>query len=965
MMTHNLVPHTPAETIVRLDDVQPGQFWTMVRDEHGEPIEQPLTLLVTEARVVDGTLHTVVVHDHPTRQNWRGDQTIRFLASDFFDQFERADNADAIREQEMAAVMTRLTGYQLELANANVQASPAQQLQLGLQSQLQTDLNSIDSLPTVAQTQAVHTQLDNLRARVEESKSKVTAVVAKISSDTELLTRFMQEKSTAVLSGISSTIALANDLTKSLNSFNIFNGTDVDVKVLREGKRAQASDRITLYRDMHYMDEELVIFRDIHGGADFSSWSDFRDALHDDSFLNHILPTPKCVILLRVRREDRIYYSSGNPIADAFANDQLNQQNRLQFLLIRNGENVQAVWSELSSQSLTGLFPAQNEDFSFRGVNSSEINFRDLAYTDSRKAHDDSANTYKRALLLLYGLQVRENMLGPFDGPTNFLDLQFQLDHFHFIDLSQTFDSNIPCFSTWLEEHNKNIGKGSTVLLNLNLFWNSAHVPGAFSYSDYHSEYRQIWKPECASWLALKLEGSGAKLGAKVRGIYDGWKYEARDKERSLSFFWHRQPTKYVSRSNDYSYEPRERRANHMLLDGVDPELLERMFYARFNRVEYLKNYDLLRAALAYTKREYERVKDDIAVVLPLLTQGTDAERRANAFKLVQRWYQSNKGCVDVKSRNFIMLRDSIEGSLLKLVKTLPDQDRLKVVTQRSNGQAFAYYHLADDVPELGQNLIGGQSKLTPQAATILSPTGDERIVWQASDANKWIWRPYTDSDSDYMSMINYTGERLLPQHYNPDAWGALNQDYVGHLRKLLDDFQSELKSQPARDLFVKDIVRYCFHSNKRHLTFPFWSAPLGGIQLTHKYPIWTGKKNLPNESWVTVYAQIDVVCWLAQYFPDAIETLDKKIRPRMVDPTKAHATNRVKNLDLLTLSFKPLKRHSPSKPVALTFTDRNEWIKIESLTDFQSYILSDNLQLTQLHSQLGLHEPSSKETRP
>ncbi len=99
--------------------IEPGSWWRLVDQSH-DLASRPapphgLILMVSEARVVDGVVHTVVLHQHPL---WMGNYRYnepKLLAREFLDAFVPEPEGEALREAEIAAVMGRVNAISDEM----------------------------------------------------------------------------------------------------------------------------------------------------------------------------------------------------------------------------------------------------------------------------------------------------------------------------------------------------------------------------------------------------------------------------------------------------------------------------------------------------------------------------------------------------------------------------------------------------------------------------------------------------------------------------------------------------------------------------------------------------------------------------------------------------------------------------------------------------------------------------------
>ena len=135
---------------------------------------------------------------------------------------------------------------------------------------------------------------------------------------------------------------------KMIYIIETYMGIHEEVIQLQEGQKAPEKEPLTLYQQVLYMDEEIGVWE--NDGIDFKDIEKF-----DKWVCNHIdkfLYKPKSVCVFQVRRNPKDY---GHHLVNIF----LNQENFRTYFLIRNGENIYRIWSDVHISSR--LFPAKDE----------------------------------------------------------------------------------------------------------------------------------------------------------------------------------------------------------------------------------------------------------------------------------------------------------------------------------------------------------------------------------------------------------------------------------------------------------------------------------------------------------------------------------------------------------------------------------------------------------------------------
>lgn len=598
------------EQLERLADLAAGQYWRAIADlpavkrsyarssggktvtDGRNPLAGGTVLLVQSLRHVDGHLHTVILAPHPLETD--GAER-RFLAADFFELFERESDPAAVRRREINALEAKIAGLQNELVEGP-KDQPA--------------ITPPPSIPSVGQLVAAAPRAEALKKNaqilVEISKARaewVQGKVAVLAADTATLARFHQEQAAAALAAVEDTLRYADHVASGVKTLGLYTGDGVEVVELCSGAPAPASEPLTLYQRKLYMDEEWLVHLK-SGGADYEDLPAFGRALQEDrSLLERILPAPRSAVIMQYRRNAKAYFSKkggelGDVIARSLADVEKNKPNFETFLLVRNGERVHQVWSELSTQDAQRLFPTKLEverifrrGGSFRGLDATRITIADLDFTDALEEHQKAALFYKRLLILIWGLNDRLELFGEFYDRTrwnSWLSADFQASRFRFVtDDEDALVEIRPAFHEWAKQMNAHLQAGSRVVVRWDAAMDPITAPGATSWMKNFGGRTVAfrYKPNEAFGFAV-VRAKGTDLVTDVRCRYDGWREVARteiDAQVTLN--------RYVGKAgyNDS--------LDVLCLDAVKAADIDWYLNSRGERCSYLAYVDLFIAA--------------------------------------------------------------------------------------------------------------------------------------------------------------------------------------------------------------------------------------------------------------------------------------------------------------------------------------------------------------------------------
>lgn len=286
------------------------------------------------------------------------------------------------------------------------------------------------------------------------------------------------------------------------------------------------------------------------------------------------------------------------------------------------------------------MFPSKNDiDEIFRGVDGNDIAIDDLRYTDKLRAHDNYTLFYKRLLILLWGLNDREQIFGLFYQPSTsrgFFDLGFQQAHFHFIyEDGVKLGTQRPSYKKWFTIMNAHLQSGSRVLVYMPVCWNEEQVPGAFSQDEYGSQYLTYTGPD-TQMLIARRQGSDYFVEMQTRHCHS-----TTTREPVVKIYLNR--GRASRHANDRLAFP------FLVMNAVKPDDLEFYRDSRTNRRYYAQYMELLFGVLYQSGAQFAIEAPFKAAIVGAavegrleVPQGTSLE--AHADTAVRMWRASRRG---------------------------------------------------------------------------------------------------------------------------------------------------------------------------------------------------------------------------------------------------------------------------------------------------------------------------------
>lgn len=206
-------------------------------------------------------------------------------------------------------------------------------------------------------------------------------------------------------------------------TLEIYAGLQEQVKQIREGSAAAPDSRITVRQSLLFMDEETLIDFD-KGGMDFRKLDDFDKWVARPENTDRILPEPRGIVALRVRRDPKDY---GIPksLWEALTHCEWHKENFETYLLLRNGEKLYRIASAVDFQprliplrnEFDDAFNNRSENYNFdthkRDEEVTRITPRDFEYDTYTEKLRNHLKQYNRVVVLLQGLLDRSEVFHP------------------------------------------------------------------------------------------------------------------------------------------------------------------------------------------------------------------------------------------------------------------------------------------------------------------------------------------------------------------------------------------------------------------------------------------------------------------------------------------------------------------------------------------------------------------------
>lgn len=567
------------------------------------------TLLVVGLKFAHNFLHAVTVLNHPRNTNDSSEHSsFSYLYDDFLDHFTviSVEQGEAIRQREIAALEKRNIAFKSDLDD--LMSNPKRQQELAFAEYSKRisskdipaniDMSNIsgmlglgNSLELIEAIKAKANMASDLIGIQQDIIKKKTAQLQKLIDE---VMPFYSERFKAVVSSTTEYTDLAKTLGDGIKSLGLYTGDDVSVYTIINGVEASSEIPLTLVQKALYADEELAFFCEEARRLDVDNVERFFfDRLKETpALVNQIFPTERCMLVMAIRRTYIDYQ-------DRYYNMVMNKANQASFLMVRNGENIHVVYSPIGSHlAAKNLFPSRDylEKHFLHWKGEIQIDINHLQYSDSLAAADREILHYKRFLLLIAGLQHRENLFGNFyklEETFNIFFPEFQNKYFNFIhddDGEGLIEGEKRLSLTgFIDQHNEYLSKGSWILCDTRQMINKDTAPACFRYSWRYGNkdnngYNEIKRP-VERYVLAQVQEDKKGLFVKISCTNEGVTYS--DKIHTVDV------RVEVSRS----YINRSERLDHLVLDNMSASALLHYISQRKYRGDYMKYIELFKQA--------------------------------------------------------------------------------------------------------------------------------------------------------------------------------------------------------------------------------------------------------------------------------------------------------------------------------------------------------------------------------
>lgn len=315
-----------------------------------------------------------------------------------------------------------------------------------------------------------------LRNRAHALKRKIATFAESVKSKRELVESKIRQQMALFQAKADEMTAMVEKLEAVVQMVNLYLGRDEQITRLRDGKKAADGTQITLRQSVLYMDEECAL-AESHG-IDFEEIEKFDQwLLAKPEHLTQVMPEAKGIVVLQVRRNAKEYDYERNDVAAALDAAQRNRENMKSYWLIRNGERLHRLWTDVSvgprlipkDDELDHFFFERRYDHKKGTSVETPLRPGSKEYYEAMERANAHRRHYMRLMLVVQGILDRTQLLTPYkDGSRlNLLDPSTWDGQLRFLrDEEGTLTDGRPSFDSWLSAVNKELRHGLRIVGN-------------------------------------------------------------------------------------------------------------------------------------------------------------------------------------------------------------------------------------------------------------------------------------------------------------------------------------------------------------------------------------------------------------------------------------------------------------------------------------------------------------------
>jgi hypothetical protein len=591
-----------------------------------------------------------------------------------------------------------------------------------------------------------HTALQ-MKDTLRDVKTVAAKTQLTVKNKTTALQEFLKEQQAimaAKMGALNKQIKLA---TEAISVLQTYLGTHEEIVNIKKGTPAAADTIIHMRQLLLFMDEECTIAAE-EGGIDCESIEQFDKWLCDPKHRDQVIPEQKAIVALKIRRTSKEY-------KDEWESSVKNAANRMVYILIRNGENLYRIYTELRLGGV--LFPTKDEfeeffyekRFNWDKHKDERISMTpgSRSYMQAMEKAESVQREYFKVLILIQGILDRTKIFEPMPIPelrVNICNLEDCTKYIAFIyDAENLLTCGKLTYDEWLKNANSKINVGIRVIGKFRSYYSTDRDSRITPKNSGHPNQDELY--------TIEGQMDGAYFFRFDRGeIWSG--YQLREAKRRASYKVHISDKFIIN------------------FDSVTTEEVNYYINSRINRHHYIDMIPLMRLVVKLKEKE---AKEEEPFRLLLISEICKAHKveislaAAKVDELIQWWKFKNLTHRALKSEDAKAIR--------MIVSEFGMREKLNQQTAKTN-------------TKIVDELIGDSNN----TLAIWSRTNNEYIVfrWKNTEniyIREELWKLVRNElkfiKANDWSVVDkrYLSWNLLYHHIRWDNWkiGIRENDYL------------------------------------------------------------------------------------------------------------------------------------------------------------------------------------------
>jgi hypothetical protein len=607
---------------------------------------------------------------------------------------------------------------------------------------------------------AIGTPAGQLRNRAHGLKRRADTLANTVKERKGALEVKLGQKLAIAMASLDDIQKLVGKLEEVVFTVQLYLGRDEEVVCLREGEPAPADTPLCVRQNVLYMDEEIALSHDY--GIDCTEIDKFDEwLLASPEHLQQVMPEPKGVVVLEVRRNDKKYQGDG--LADILESVAKNEANHMSYWLIRNGERLHRIHANIFVGK--NLIPRDDELDHFFYVREYGAKAADeptrlrpgsRAYLRAMEEAGAVRRHFMRLALVLQGLIDRTQLFAPYKGDVrpNLLDPDSTQGSVHFLrDVDGTITDGRPSFRDWLAGINEGMEHGHRIVGKFDTYFRDPDD------SPIHPRHATGVNDEPVHTV---IESNGRFHFAFTRTdtVYRRVPYSRREESGDAK-------TKgtYKFSRNDGCF---------ICIDaGATIEEMEYYLKDRRHRREYESMVPCLKAAITFKKEETAAEAPFRELLQRMLTEAVPGrECTSEQVNQMIHWWKTkvkiHRALLSDDQKSYRMIRSRYVAIAAKPASA-NDERMILEAAQAQPTTVLAFYrgdkefgmlHKIESVPhflrEETWKVVAGQAKLVATEPFVLAQKADYAIFRLLLSRPAWAERPASFIPTQHLSPAHY-----------------------------------------------------------------------------------------------------------------------------------------------------------------------------------------------------------------